>query len=81
MIIKTPIKQFGGAVVGYVEEDSVTKFKTGYDFYMRKVGTYDPRLNVTRDFGNKIIAQGDALASLIFQAEAEYQAKRKAGLK
>lgn len=74
---KTPIRAFEGYIIGYIEDDPITKIKTAYDFYMRKLGTYDAKLNITRTFDNRIVSRGDTLSALIVQAEAEYQAKRK----
>ena len=52
---KTPIRAFEGYIIGYIEDDPITKIKTAYDFYMRKLGTYDAKLNITRTFDNRIV--------------------------
>ena len=77
MINRTPYRAFEGNIIGYIEEVTVTKIKTAYDLYLIKLGTYDPRINITRTFENKVVGRGDILASLIIQAEAEYQAQKK----
>ena len=63
------IKDFYGRIIGYIETDERTGNKTGRDFYGRILGYYDKRLNVTRDFYQRIVAQGDALSGLIWEEE------------
>ena len=63
--MKTPIKDFYGRILGYVNTDQDGN-KVVTDFYERKLGSYDARQNVTKDFYNRIIAKGDVCVSLIF---------------
>ena len=62
---QTPIKDFYGVIIGYIDEDSQGN-KVATDFYRRKVGTYDKRSDVTRDFYGRIVSKGDTTSSLIF---------------
>jgi len=58
------IKDFYGRVIGRIRfQDS--GIKEIYDFYGRKLGTYDPTTNTTKDFYGRIVARGDALTMLI----------------
>lgn len=58
------IRDFYGRIVGYIEEDAQGN-KVVRDFYRTIQGKYDKKQNVTRDFYGRIIAKGDACASLI----------------
>lgn len=58
------IRDFSGRIVGYIETDAQGN-KTVRDFYRVILGKYDKRNNVTRDFYGRVIARGDASASLI----------------
>jgi hypothetical protein len=65
---KEPIKDFYGRIQGWVETKP-NGDKIGYDFYNRIVGFYTKSLNITQDFYRRIVAKGDALVSLIMEAE------------
>lgn len=58
------IRDFSGRIVGYIETDAQGN-KIVRDFYRVILGKYDKRNNVTRDFYGRVIARGDASASLI----------------
>lgn len=58
------IRDFSGIIVGYIETDEKGD-KIVRDFYRVVLGKYDKKNNVTRDFYGRIIARGDASASLI----------------
>lgn len=62
--MKTPIKDFYGKIIGYIEEDSNGN-KTVKDFYGRILGYYKKSQNVTTDFYGRKIAQGDQSSMLI----------------
>lgn len=68
--MKTPIKDFYNRIIGWIEEKP-NGDKIGYDFYNRIVGFYNKRLNITQDFYKRIVARGDALTGLIFQANSQ----------
>lgn len=68
-IVKNPIKDFYGRIIGWIETDSVTGNKTGRDFYGRILGTWDKKLDVTRDFYGRIVMRGDGLSGLIWEEE------------
>jgi len=71
------IRDFDGRIVGYITTDASTQKQTARDFYRIILGYYEPKLNITRDFGGRIIAQGNVLASLIWLEENKRQAKNK----
>lgn len=72
----TSIKDFYGRVIGYIEEDSQGN-KIVKDFYRRIIGRYEKKQNVTKNFYGQIVAKGDICSSLIFQANAEEEARKK----
>ena len=58
------IKDWKGKIIGFIEVlpngDKIIR-----DFYRKILGKFDSRLNVTKDFYGRIIAQGD-LSSMLF---------------
>ena len=62
---RTTIKDFSGKVIGYIDIDDKGN-KVVRKFNLMIVGRYDAKLDVTRDFQGRIIAQGDASASLLY---------------
>lgn len=70
------LKNFYRQIIGYIETDTRTGDKTGFDFYRRIVGYYDKRRNVTTDFYRRVVANGDILASLITEADRSNNAKK-----
>ena len=58
------LKDFYGKTIGYIRTEANGN-KTLYDFHRKKIGTYDKRANVTRDFYGRIIYRGDQLTSLL----------------
>lgn len=62
--MRTPIKDFYGRVLGYVEDKS-NGDRVAYDFYGRVLGTFIKKRNVTTDFYGRVLGQGDFVVSLI----------------
>ena len=58
------IREFSGKVIGYIETkpngDKVVR-----DFYRRLLGTYNKKLNVTKDFYGRTVARGDFSSMLL----------------
>jgi hypothetical protein len=58
------IREFSGKVIGYIETkpngDKVVR-----DFYRRLLGTYNKKLNVTKDFYGRTVARGDLSSMLL----------------
>lgn len=69
------IRDYYKRIIGYIETDTDTGDKVARDFYKRILGYYEKKLNVTRDFYKRIVANGDALAGLIY-AENEKQKQK-----
>jgi len=61
---ETLIKDFHGRILGRIQTDE-NGDKTVKDFHGRVLGRYKKTQNVTTDFYGRIIARGDASASLI----------------
>ena len=59
------IKDFSGKIVGYIDVDDNGN-KVVRKFNLMIVGRYDARLDVTRDFQNRVIARGDVSGSLLY---------------
>lgn len=66
------LKDSQGKIVGYIDTDSRGN-RVGKDFYGKIVGTYWKNFNLTKDFYGKIVAQGDAVAALVFQSQNNYK--------
>ena len=62
--MKTPIKDFYGRIIGWVQEDSNGNKKLA-DFQGRIKGRYDKATDTTRDFYGRIVAKGDQLSMLL----------------
>lgn len=65
-ISKTPIRKFGGAILGWIEEDKEGNQQVRA-FSGHILGTYDKRCNVTRDFSGRILTQGNTVLGLLYQ--------------
>ena len=63
---ETTLRDWTGKIIGYVELKN-NGDKVLRDFYRKILGTYDARLNVTRDFYGRVVAQGDCLSMLLNQ--------------
>lgn len=64
MAQRETLKDWTGKIIGFVDRESNGK-KTLRDFHGRILGTYDPSLNVTRDFYGRQVAKGDQLMTLL----------------
>ena len=62
--MKTPIKDFYGRIIGWVQEDSNGNKKLT-DFRGRINGRYDKATDTTRDFYGRVVAKGDQLSMLL----------------
>ena len=62
--MKTPIKDFYGRIIGWVQEDSNGNKKLT-DFQGRIKGRYDKVTDTTRDFYGRVVAKGDQLSMLL----------------
>lgn len=65
MVTKEKIKDWRGAIIGFIETDSVTGNQVIRDFYGRIKGKYDKKANVTRDFYGRKVAQGNQLQMML----------------
>lgn len=58
------IRDFHGSIIARIERqpngDIIVR-----DFYGKRLGTYDSRANVTRDFFGNIVARGNCISMLI----------------
>lgn len=62
---KIAIREWTGKIIGWLETDTITGNKTIRDFYGKILGTYDKKLDLTRDFYGRMIAKGDQLSMLL----------------
>ena len=58
------IKDFYGKILGYIRTEP-NGDKTAFDFYRRKLGTWDKQKDITKDWLGRIVSSGDSLAVLI----------------
>lgn len=65
-IRKTPIRTFGGKILGFVEEDKFGNQQVK-DFYGKIISRYDKRFDVTRDFYGRILSQGNTAVGLLYK--------------
>lgn len=63
--MQTPIKDYNGRILGFIEYDPNSKIKTAKNYYGTILGRYDEKLNRTTDYYGRIVAEGDVLSSLI----------------
>ena len=62
---KQYIRDFHGRIIGSIETSGTKQIAR--DFYLKILGTYDSRDDLTRDFSGRILARGNSLAGLIFE--------------
>ena len=65
-ISKETIRDRSGKIIGWIETDHLGN-KTVRDFYGKIKGKYIKMSNLTKDFYGRIVAQGDATASLLYR--------------
>ena len=65
LVSKDRIRDRSGKIIGWIETDHLGN-KVARDFYGRIRGRYIKMSNLTKDFYGKIVAQGDATASLLY---------------
>lgn len=65
MAQRTPIKDWTGKIIGFVDYDPATGNKTLMDFGFIIKGKYNAKQDVTTDFYGKIVAKGDQLMLLL----------------
>ena len=63
-LIKEPIKDWQGKILGWVETDSSGN-KILRDFPGRILGKYNRSLDITQDFYGRTVAKGDCLMMLL----------------
>ena len=59
------IKDFSGKIIGFIDVDEKGN-KVVRKFNLMIVGRYDAKLDVTKDFQNRVIARGDVSGSLLY---------------
>ena len=59
------IKDFSGKIVGYIDVDDKGN-KIARKFNLMIVGRYDAKLDVTKDFQNRVVGRGDMTVSLLY---------------
>lgn len=67
-ITKTPITQFGGKIIGYLETDAIGNQRVRA-FGGKILGTYDKRLDCTRNFYGKILSRGNTVLGLLYSSK------------
>ena len=64
-VSKVPVRDISGRIIGFIETDKDGN-KQVRNFYGRILGTYDKRIDVTRDFYGKIITRGDSVIGFLY---------------
>lgn len=65
MKIKQTIRAFDTAIMGYIEEDTITGNKIAYNRFNSRLGEYDKKSNVTRLRNGRYYSMGDMTNALI----------------
>lgn len=73
-ISKEPVRLFSGKIIGYIETDKNGN-QQARNFYGQILGTYDKKLNVTRDFYGRIIGKGNQISGLVWNPKYNSLAK------
>ena len=66
IISKEPVREFNGKIMGFIETDRDGNQQVR-DFYGRILGTFDKKMNVTRDFYGIILTQGNTVLGLLYK--------------
>ena len=65
MIVREPVKDWRGRILGFIETDTQTGNKKVKDFYGKIKGKYNKRLDITQDFYGRKVSNGDQLLRLL----------------
>ena len=65
MIVREPVKDWRGKILGFIETDTQTGNKKIKDFYGKIKGKYSKRLDITQDFYGRKVSNGDQLLRLL----------------
>ncbi len=65
MIVREPVKDWRGKILGFIETDTQTGNKKIKDFYGKIKGKYNKRLDITQDFYGRKVSNGDQLLRLL----------------
>ena len=65
MIVREPVKDWRGKILGFIETDTQTGNKKIKDFYGKIKGKYNKRLDITQDFYGRKVSDGDQLLRLL----------------
>lgn len=65
MIVREPVKDWRGRILGFIETDTQTGNKKIKDFYGKIKGKYNKRLDITQDFYGRKVSNGDQLLRLL----------------
>ena len=66
IISKEPVSEFNGKIMGFIETDRQGNQQVR-DFYGRILGTYDKKMDVTRDFQGRILTRGNTVLGLLYK--------------
>lgn len=61
------VRDRGGKIVGVLEDNGISRRIEIRDAAGRRLGTYDKRLNETRDTAGRFLAHGNVLLSLVYR--------------
>ena len=65
MIVREPVKDWRGKILGFIETDTQTGNKKIKDFYGKIKGKYNKRLDITQDFYGRKVSNGEQLLRLL----------------
>ena len=66
VVSREKIKDRNGKIIGWIETDHLGN-RVAKDFYGKIAGRYSKMTNLTKDFYGRIVAQGDAVAGLLYR--------------
>ena len=66
IISKEPVREFNGKIMGFIETDKDGNQQVR-DFYGRILGTFDKKMNVTRDFHGRFLTRGNTVLGLLYK--------------
>lgn len=65
-ISRQTIRKFGGAILGWLEEDKFGNQQVR-DFTGKILGTYDKKFDVTREFSGRIVTKGNTVLGFLYK--------------